>query len=150
MSNWRCGSETCKTCASVGLEELRRKMVDAHQTWLALAGFPFEQDARRDFEKAARAYVELRASCEYDGPPLELLREGRFDQIDMPGSPVASPRPRPLSATAKAARAPQSPESLVEARSERVHVQKSRLIAAVPIKLNQMAEPTIDVGRAKL
>lgn len=68
---------------------------------------------------------------------LELLREGRFDQIDMPGSPVASPRPRPLSATAKAARAPQSPESLVEARSERVHVQKSRLIAAVPIKLSK-------------
>ncbi len=50
---------------------------------------------------------------------------------------AASPRPRPLSATAKAARVPQSPESLVGARSERVHVQKGKLIAAVPIKLSK-------------
>jgi hypothetical protein len=68
---------------------------------------------------------------------LELLREGRFEEIDMPGSPVASPRPRPLSVAAKVARSPQSPESLVGARSERVHVQKGKLIAAVPIKLTK-------------
>jgi hypothetical protein len=69
--------------------------------------------------------------------PLDLLREGRFEEIDISDSPVASPRPRPLSAGAKLARAPQSPESLVGARSERVHVKKGKLIAAVPIKLTR-------------
>lgn len=69
--------------------------------------------------------------------PLDLLREGRFEEIATPGSPVVAPRPRPLSAAAKHARAPQTPEGLVGARSERVHVQKGILIASVPLKITK-------------
>ena len=65
--------------------------------------------------------------------PLDLLREGRFDEIDMPGSAVAAPRPPPLSSAAKKARAPQRPETLVGARTDRVHLEKGKLISAMPL-----------------
>ena len=49
------------------------------------------------------------------------------------------PRPAPLSDAAKKARAPTPPEELVAARQDRVHVEKGKLIAAVPLNV----EPTV-------
>jgi transcriptional regulator with XRE-family HTH domain len=68
--------------------------------------------------------------------PLDLLREGRFDQIVTPGA-LGVPRPAPLSDAAKKARAPRPPEELVAARQDRVHVEKGKLIAAVPLKVTK-------------
>ncbi len=47
------------------------------------------------------------------------------------------PRPGPLSDAAKNARAPLAPEELVAARSDRVHIEKGKLIAAVPLKISK-------------
>jgi hypothetical protein len=46
-------------------------------------------------------------------------------------------RPAPLSDAAKKARAPRPPEELVAARQDRVHVEKGKLIAAVPLKVTK-------------
>ena len=69
--------------------------------------------------------------------PLDLLREGRFDEIVMPGVTGARPRPAPLSAAAKKLRAPRPPADLVAARQDRVHIEKGKLIAAVPLKVSK-------------
>jgi hypothetical protein len=50
---------------------------------------------------------------------------------------VKVPRPAPLSDAAKKARAPTPPEELVAARQDRVHVEKGKLIAAVPLKVTK-------------
>ena len=50
--------------------------------------------------------------------PLDLLREGRFDEIAMPGAANPRPRPGPLSEAAAAARAPRRPGDLVGARQD--------------------------------
>lgn len=46
-------------------------------------------------------------------------------------------RPAPLSEAARRARAPRPPEELVGARHERIHIEKSTLIAAVPLKASR-------------
>src|SRR4051794_28030495 len=56
--------------------------------------------------------------------PLDLLREARFDKIEMPTGTVTVPQPAPLSAAARQRRAPTSPEGLVGARQDRVHIEK--------------------------
>lgn len=66
--------------------------------------------------------------------PLDLLREGRMEEILMPVTAVIAPRPRALSAEAKKARVPRSPETLVGARTDRVHIEKGKLVSAVPLK----------------
>ena len=68
--------------------------------------------------------------------PLDLLRQGRFDQIVTPGS-AEVPRPAPLSEAARQARTPRPPEELVAARQDRVHIEKGRLISAVPLKVSK-------------
>jgi transcriptional regulator with XRE-family HTH domain len=69
--------------------------------------------------------------------PLDLLREGRFDEVVALGAEVNVPRPAPLSETARAARAPLSPADLVSARQDRVHIETGKLIAAVPFKASK-------------
>jgi transcriptional regulator with XRE-family HTH domain len=68
--------------------------------------------------------------------PLDLLREGRFDEIAMPGA-RETPRPAPLSDAALRSRAPRPPEDLVAARQDRVHIEKGKLIVAVPLKVSK-------------
>jgi transcriptional regulator with XRE-family HTH domain len=70
--------------------------------------------------------------------PLDLLREGRFDEIPMPAASADSARPAPLSEAGKRARAPRPPEALVAARQDRVHIEKGKLIAAVPFKVSKL------------
>jgi transcriptional regulator with XRE-family HTH domain len=69
--------------------------------------------------------------------PLDLLRDGRFDEISMPGAAGTAPRPAPLSDSARASRAPMPIEDLVAARQDRVHIEKGRLLAAVPLKVSK-------------
>jgi len=69
--------------------------------------------------------------------PLDLLREGRFDEIQMPGSIEIPPRPAQLSEAAKKVRAPRPPEELVRARHERVHLENGKFIAAVPLTVKK-------------
>jgi transcriptional regulator with XRE-family HTH domain len=69
--------------------------------------------------------------------PLDLIREGRFDEIAMPSPAGMTPRPAPLSVKARKARAPRHPEALVGARHDRVHIEKGKLIAAVPLKVSK-------------
>lgn len=69
--------------------------------------------------------------------PLDLLRAGRFEELRLPAVASAPARPRPLSETAKIARSPSPPEQLVGARSDRIHVERGKLIKAVPIKLSK-------------
>lgn len=69
--------------------------------------------------------------------PLDLLRDGRFAQIVMPGPAVVVPRPAPISEPARRARIPAPPEKLVGARHERAHTDKGRLIATAPVKASK-------------
>jgi hypothetical protein len=69
--------------------------------------------------------------------PLDLLRAGRFDEILVPAPAATLPRPGPLSAAAQSKRAPRRPEDLVAARQDRVHIEKGKLIAAVPLKVSK-------------
>jgi transcriptional regulator with XRE-family HTH domain len=69
--------------------------------------------------------------------PLDLLREGRFDEIVVPGAAGASPRPAPLSNSARMARAPRPPADLIGARQDRVHIESGKLIAATPLKVSR-------------
>ena len=69
--------------------------------------------------------------------PLDLMREGRFDEISMPGAAGTLPRPAPLSDSARAARAPLPPDDLIAARQDRVHIEKGKLLAAVPLKVSK-------------
>ena len=57
--------------------------------------------------------------------PLDLLREGRFDEIVVPGATGVSARPAQLSEAAKKARSPRPPDDLVAARQDRVHIEKA-------------------------
>ncbi|MBV6418701.1 MAG: hypothetical protein CMLOHMNK_03631 [Steroidobacteraceae bacterium] len=66
--------------------------------------------------------------------PLDLLRDGRFAQIVMPGPAAVVPRPAPISESSRRARTPGPPEELVGARHERAHMKKGRLIAVAPVK----------------
>jgi len=69
--------------------------------------------------------------------PLDLLREGRFDEIAMPDAAVTTPRAAPPSNAVRAARAPRPLEDLVAARQDRVHIEKGKLLAAVPLKVSK-------------
>jgi hypothetical protein len=69
--------------------------------------------------------------------PLDLLRESRFDEIPTPGGAEVVSRPAPLSDAARRARAPMPPEHLVGARQDRVHVERGKLLAAVPLKVSK-------------
>lgn len=69
--------------------------------------------------------------------PLDLLRDGRFDEISMPGAAGPVLRPAPLSDLARASRAPMPPEDLIAARQDRVHIEKGKLLAAVPLKVSK-------------
>jgi hypothetical protein len=65
--------------------------------------------------------------------PLDLLREGRFDEIAVPDPTGVSARPAHLSEAAKKLRTPRPPEGLVGARQDRVHLVKAKLIVATPL-----------------
>jgi hypothetical protein len=69
--------------------------------------------------------------------PLDLLREGRFDEIPTAPPERISPHPAPLSDAAKAARAPRPPHELIAAWQDRVHIERGRLVAAVPFKASK-------------
>lgn len=67
--------------------------------------------------------------------PIDLLREGRFDEVVLPAASFGQvSRPAPLHEAVQRARAPRPPEDLVEARHERVHIDKSKVLATVPLK----------------
>lgn len=70
--------------------------------------------------------------------PIDLLREGRFDEVVVPdSSAVRTARPAPVDETVRRTRAPRPPEELVEARHERVHIEKSKVLATVPLKASR-------------
>jgi hypothetical protein len=69
--------------------------------------------------------------------PLDLLREGRFDEVMIPAAVPPPVRPSPLSDAAKKARAPLPPEELVATRDDRVHVEKGKLIKATPLRVSK-------------
>ena len=70
--------------------------------------------------------------------PLDLLREGRFDDIEISTTAAAAlAKPAPLSAAARKRRAPRPPAELVAAREDRAHIEKGKLIAAVPLKVSK-------------
>ncbi len=89
--------------------------------------------ADRGTPSATRAW--LHSPTSHGLLPLDLLREGRFDEILTPGVTGVPARPALLSEAAKRARAPRPPEGLVAARQDRVHIEKGKLIAAVPLKV---------------
>lgn len=69
--------------------------------------------------------------------PLDLLREGRFNEIVMPGATGVLPRPAAISDAAAQSRVPMQPADLVSARQDRVHIEKGKLLSAVPLKLSK-------------
>lgn len=69
--------------------------------------------------------------------PLDLLRDGRFDEIEMPAAAGTFPRPAPLSVAERESRAGRPPADLVAARQDRVHIERGKLIAAVPLKVSK-------------
>lgn len=91
--------------------------------------------ADRGTPSATKAW--LHAPTSHGLLPLDLLREGRFDEIVTPGAAGAFPRPAPLSAAARKVRAPRPPEDIVAARQDRAHIEKGKLIAAVPLKVSK-------------
>jgi hypothetical protein len=91
--------------------------------------------ADRGTPSATKAWLHSPAS--HGLLPLDLLREGRFDEILTPGATGVPARPAPLSEGAKRARAPRPPEGLVAASHDRVHVEKGKLISAVPLKISK-------------
>ena len=64
--------------------------------------------------------------------PFDLLAEGQYDRVSAFIGPGLSQPRTPLvpSTEAKAARVPRSPAKIVDARQERIHVEKGRLLAA--------------------
>ena len=84
---------------------------------------------------ATRAWLHTPAA--QGSLPLDLLREGRFEEIPVSTSRVISPRPAPLSDAAKAARAPRPPHEVIAARQGRVHIERGKLITAVPFKASK-------------
>lgn len=91
--------------------------------------------ADRGTPSATKAW--LHSPTSHGRLPLDLLREGRFDEIVMPGVMGVLPRPAPLSEAARKVRAPRSPKDLVAARQDRVHIEKGKLIAATPLKVSK-------------
>jgi len=74
-------------------------------------------------------------SASASGPsPLDLLRDERFDDLALPANGTGISRPGPVAKSARKARAPRPPDELVEARSDRVHLERARFIRAVPLK----------------
>jgi transcriptional regulator with XRE-family HTH domain len=67
--------------------------------------------------------------------PFELLRQRRYDEIELPpgGRHVERPTPPRLSPEAAAERAPSPPDQLVGACEDNVHVERGRLIKSVPL-----------------
>lgn len=67
--------------------------------------------------------------------PIDLLREGRFDEVVVPDSSFARiARPAPVDEAVRRMTTPRAPEELVEARHERIHVDKSKVLATIPLK----------------
>jgi transcriptional regulator with XRE-family HTH domain len=69
--------------------------------------------------------------------PFDMLVDGRYEAlVESVGLGGVLPRPAPqrLSKAAQAARVPSAPEQLADARHERVHVERGRLLSGRPIR----------------
>lgn len=69
---------------------------------------------------------------------FDLLAEGRYELLGSAvrgGVPTAFRKGNRLSKTARAARDPYPPERLIDARQDRIHVEKPRLLSARPIRI---------------
>ena len=82
---------------------------------------------------AVRAW--LMSADKYGRLPIDLLREGRFDEVVAPDWTSARVvRPAAVDEAVRRARTPRAPEDLIEARHDRIHFERSKVLSTVPLK----------------
>ncbi|WP_394836096.1 hypothetical protein LVJ94_04225 [Pendulispora rubella] len=90
----------------------------------------------RGTPSATRTWLETPSS--ENVIPLDLLRNGKFDDVAFSPPSATAPRAAPrLSKEAREARAPLPPHVLVEALQDSIHIEQGRLLSAIPLKVSK-------------